>query len=143
MLLTQDWTHDLLNTWTPPQEKTSYYTLTHYKAFFYLIPSYNWPLNKFVGNFQGVSGPDVTDWVIALIGGAKVWIDRSWDSLGVRQGSVGLNSMTAKSGSTVKCHWLTRCVVKHKCPRSRQIPKTTIIIQTQDQCQNVKIQGTY
>jgi hypothetical protein len=36
----------------------------------------------------------------------------------------------------------TRCVVKHKWPCMRQIPKVAIIITTQDQSKNVKIQGT-
>jgi ribosomal protein L6P/L9E len=36
----------------------------------------------------------------------------------------------------------TRCVVKHKCPHTRQIPKAAIIVKTQDQSQDVKIEGT-
>jgi hypothetical protein len=35
---------------------------------------------------------------------------------------------------------LTRCVMKHKCPRTRQIPEVAIIVKTQ--CQDVKIYGS-
>ena len=30
-------------------------------------------------------------------------------------------------------HWKTRCVMKHKCPRTRQIPEVAIIVKTQGQ----------
>jgi hypothetical protein len=33
----------------------------------------------------------------------------------------------------------TKCVVKHKCPRTKQISKAVVIVKTQDQSQNVKI----
>lgn len=56
------------------------------------------PSDVFVGYFQSMPGPDITDWVIALVGGAHVWIGGSRGPIVVWQCSVRFNGMAGKMG---------------------------------------------